>query len=357
MPIGPNGTATESALRLARQVHGFLHCADMPTAVTRHVTGPDRTRVHLLIPTHTPRHLDTCLAAVSLQTDPPDTVAVTCDTDAQEIERLLGRVWPLVAHRLRSLGRREPRLLYVARPYQNEPRLNQVRNNGLRAMLDSGAEPADQVVTIDGDMALSPEAIANHRALAARGSDVVVAFRVNLTEATTRSIRADDVLAESEHAWMALDAGQREAMSNRDRRCRRQLFFRRALPWLSKAHKPKLLGGHHAVRLGALLAVNGYDEQFVGYGYDDDDLARRLHRLGGLSWSIAVAMIPAFHLWHPTRAPSRPTDAPGYSRFRRRDLPARTERGIENPLAQPAPNVMPVPDESQVLAANASRRE
>lgn len=317
----------------------------MPSAADPRVTGPSATSVHLLIPTHTPRHLDTCLAAISLQSEPPHTVVVTCDTDSAAIGDLLDSTWPRVADRLRRNGSRVPNLLHVQRPHQGEPRLNQVRNNGLRALLDSGAHPSSFVVTIDGDMALSPDAVAAHRTLADSGADVVVAFRVNLSEAQTQAIKAEEVLEGEGADWMQLEPGDLDDLARRERRYRRQLLLRKTLPWLAKSHKPKLLGGHHGVRLSALLAVNGYDEEFIGYGYDDDDLARRLHLLGGLSWSIAVSSIPAFHLWHPTRAPSRPTDAPGYARFSRRDLPVRTERGISSPISQPVPIVRQVPAE------------
>lgn len=318
----------------------------MPSAADPRVTGPSGTGVHLLIPTHTTRHLDTCLAAISLQSEPPDSVVVTCDTDSGAIGDLLDRTWPRVGDRLRRKGSRVPRLLHVQRAHQGEPRLNQVRNNGLRALLDSGAHQSSLVVTIDGDMALSPDAVAAHRKLAAAGADVIVAFRVNLSESRTQAIDAEKILKGGEAEWMQIEPDLLDALTRRDRRYRRQLLLRQTLPWLSKSHKPKLLGGHHAVRLNALLAVNGYDEEFTGYGYDDDDLARRLHLLGGLSWSIAVSTIPAFHLWHPTRAPTRPTDAPGFARFSRRDLPVRTERGIASPLSQPLPVVRQVPCES-----------
>lgn len=301
------------------------------------VTGPSRPRVHLLIPTHTTRHLDTCLASLVTQTDPPDTVTVTCDGDAPEIRALLDVTWPQVASSFQGSRRPVPTLSHIARPHQGEARLNQVRNNGLRAILEAGGQSEDLVVTIDGDMILAPCAIAAHRALCRQGYDVIVPFRINLAESRTLAIAAG-LFFDPERAVDSIplvEAAQMAALERRDRRYRRQLWQRRALPWLSKSHKPKLLGGHHAVRLGVLQQVNGYDEQYTGYGYDDDDLSRRLHQLGGLRWAVAVATIPAFHLWHSTRAPTRPTDAPGFARFNRFDLPVRAARGIVDPMEQP----------------------
>lgn len=311
----------------------------MTNGAAPEVTGPRSPRVHVLIPTHTTRHLDTCLAALAAQSDAPDTVTVSCDVDAPEITGLIDQVWPLVVDAIESAGRSAPSMSHVSRAHQGEPRLNQVRNNGLRTILCDGGQPDDLVVTIDGDMILSPGAIASHRALARAGHDVIVPFRINLSERHSLAINSRQfLLAEAAGADRLIpEAVQTDALKRRDRRYRRQLWQRRVLPWLSKTHKPKLLGGHHAVRLGALQQINGYDEQYIGYGYDDDDLARRLHQLGGLRWAIAVASIPAFHLWHPTRAPARPTDTPGYARFSRPDLPVRAAHGIADPIAQSPP--------------------
>jgi GT2 family glycosyltransferase len=314
------------------------------------VLGPSGQRVHLLIATHTTRHLEACLSSIAAQESAPDTVVVTCDDDQPAIRELVERVWPRVSVALVRRGAADapPPLGLVMRPHAGEPRLNQVRNNGLRAIVEFGARDRDLVVVIDGDMVLSPRAISRHRALAAGaeagGADVVVPFRVNLDALRTARIDGAAFLSEpaSWPAELTLSAEDEGSLAARDRRYRRQLLMRRVASWLTKPHKPKLLGGHHAVRLAALTSVNGYDEQFVGYGYDDDDLARRLHGLGGLRWAVAVRDIPAFHLWHPTRAPARPTDSPGFARFAAGGLPVRCVRGLGSPRDQAPPSVLDV---------------
>lgn len=308
------------------------------------VSGRERPAVHVLIPTHTTRHLGICLGALARQTLSPASIVVSCDTDAAEIGQLLDRLSPEVCNLLRERSGRAPKMLHAARPHQGEARLNQVRNNGLRA-LQSHASPSasDLVVVIDGDMALAPDAIEKHAEMARR-ADVIVPFRINLTEAQTATLDLSRLL-DPTSAWpKALIPGPAHlaALRSRHRRYQRQLLTRRLAPWLTKPHKPKLLGGHHAVRWNALLSVNGYDEAYVGYGYDDDDLARRLHQSGRattLRWQIAVRDIIAHHLWHPTRAPSDPTEAPGYARFATAGLPFRTARGLDHPFSQPEPVV------------------
>jgi hypothetical protein len=105
---------------------------------------------------------------------------------------------------------------------------------------------------------------------------------------------------------------------------------------LIKPHKPKIISAHYAVSVRAMRAINGFDEEYVEYGYEDDDLARRLHALKPPpKAAIVVRTIPALHLWHPSRAPARPTDAPGYARFATAGLPVRCRRGWQEPVDQP----------------------
>lgn len=301
--------------------------------------------VHVVVCTHTVRHLGPCLASLRLQTQAPTSIVVSCDTDARELSDLLDEVWPRIAAARPGVP---PPLLHVFRPAQSEARLNQVRNNALRT-LDELVRPGedDLIVVLDGDTLLEEHAIERHALAAARGRQIVIPYRINLGEPATRRITTDAMLSAEWSQCGGLGAVARPedlaGLRRRDRRYRGQLLLRSLVPaWsgLIKAHKPKILGGHHAVRVRALRAVNGYDEEYVGYGYDDDDLSRRLYgsrprpRI-----AVAVSDILAFHLWHPSRAPERPTLAQGYARFRRDDLPNRAYHGWDRPTEQPLPTV------------------
>lgn len=296
-------------------------------------------RVFLLYPTHTTRHLASALAALAHQTEPPDGVVLTCDNDLPEIAETAEDAWTRARQRCPGL----PPLLYTARAHAGEPRLNQVRNNGLRALdREHALAPDDLVVIIDGDTALEPAGVAKHRALARGGAELTIPFRIDLTEQETPMFGSDRVIDEGFPDLASVLTDERlGALATRRTRYEKQLALKR-LPVLGstvKAHKPKIIGGHHAVGVRVMRAINGYDEGYVGYGYDDDDLARRAHGVRPRPRvAIAVGEIHAFHLYHPTRAPQRPTDSPGYERFRRRNLPVRAERGWDSPIDQPEPN-------------------
>ncbi len=304
-------------------------------------------RVVLVIPTHTTRHLAMCLCSLAWQSRAIDAAVVTCDTDDDAIKAEIDRIVPVVWASAASRGVFHGPLVHACRTHQGEARLNQVRNNGLRALERSvGLSDSDLVVVLDGDTLLAPNAIGAYASLAATRAQVVVPFRVNVDQPRTalldegellRAASASQlpaVLAQLGHYYAASLKGRQERYERQI--ASRNLWNRLGLFSIVKPHKPKILGGHHAVRVGALRAVNAYDEMYVGYGYDDDDLTRRLYgHTPGLPITIAVDSILAFHLWHPSRAPARPTDTPGYERFSRRDLPYVAEHGWATPRPQP----------------------
>jgi GT2 family glycosyltransferase len=235
------------------------------------------------------------------------------------------------------------RLIHTYRAHKGFAHPAQVRNNGVRAIERAlGLDDRDLVVGIDGDIVLARDAVARHTSVAAGGADLIIGFRVCLTPTATERVSAEAILAGLDLSSLA-EARELESLARRDKRYRRQLalrtmspsFLRRAVV---KPHKPKLISAHYAVRVAKLREVNGFDEGYTNYGYEDDDLGRRLH-LAGARTCIEVAGVRAFHMWHPTRAPARPTDAPGFARFKQPDLPVFAEHGWVNPAPQPAPTV------------------
>jgi Glycosyltransferase like family 2 len=353
--LGPS-----QALRhVRRTAPRALPSGQMNTAMDRMTRDPHadpQPRLFILVPTHTTRHLEMCLASLAWQSAPCDGVIVSCDTDdpaiADELRRIAPTVWACAARR----GIEHGLLWHVSRPHQGEARLNQVRNNGLRA-LDRfvSLNDRDLVIVLDGDTLLHPAAIEGYRRLASSPAEIVIPFRINVDQPRTAMLDTREILSAASRECLPgvlaeIQGYYRESLVHRQERYERQIASRRLWRWLGlasmvKSHKPKILGGHHAVRVGALRLVNAYDEAYVGYGYDDDDLSRRLYQARPeISIAIAVTTIGAFHLWHPSRAPARPTDSPGYQRFCRPDLPSCAEHGWRSPLPQPEPVVFQVQD-------------
>ncbi|HYE02191.1 MAG TPA: galactosyltransferase-related protein [Phycisphaerales bacterium] len=279
----------------------------------------------LVISTHTTRHLARTLAGAAALRPRPGHVVVTCDSDSSELGELIA-----ATAREHSLP-----VLRVMRPHQRAFRLAQVRNNAVRALraLAGPLPPETRLWFLDGDCCPCPGSARAHLEAGARAG-LVIAHRIDLTPAQTEAFDAA-ALARGRPPVEPAPA-QWRALRRRDRRYRRALWLRRL--GLAKPHKPKPLGANHSVRLDALVAINGFDEEFEFYGCEDDDLGRRLYA-SGCRAAIAVAAAPVLHQWHPTSAP------PAWSASRGAELlraprPARCRLGLDCPAPQPEPSVV-----------------
>lgn len=262
------------------------------------------------------------LAGVRAQTRRPDRTVVTCDVDDPDIRELVRRE----ADEFRT------DLTLVMRPHRGQSRSAQVRNNGVRAISKPELDRGALLIFLDGDCCPAPGCFAAHERLGANG-ELVVGFRIDLTEPQTEQF--DPARLSPQQDPVEITADQRRALADRDQRYRRHAFMRRF--GLAKAHKPKLLSANFAISAAIYHRINGFDEQYLGYGGEDDDLGRRVYAAGGRP-VIGIGQAIAYHLWHPTRAAARWEDSPGVARFRTR-TPTRAEFGLDRAYDQPAPTI------------------
>lgn len=71
--------------------------------------------------------------------------------------------------------------------------------------------------------------------------------------------------------------------------------------WRHNPKRPKLNGGNFAVSAAAIKAINGFDNDFNGWGYEDDDLRRRL-LASGTAQAEAVCSAWNFNLGYTKTA-------------------------------------------------------
>jgi GT2 family glycosyltransferase len=162
------------------------------------------------------------------------------------------------------------------------------------------AASSEYVILLDGDMVPHPSFVADHLT-AARRNTFVQGMRV-LTDADGR----DRLLASEDHALGFFDPGIR----------RRRHALR--LPWLSRciaAVSPStslkaIKTCNQAWWREDLVALNGFDERYQGWGREDVDLAVRAVRAGIKRRSLRFAGL-ASHLYHPERhdGETSPNDA------------------------------------------------
>ena len=256
-----------------------------------------------------PEHFRLFLRSLALQSRRPDEVVVADDgSDAA------------VAARLRELLDASGFAGAIVRQEKDGFRAAAARNMALRVVT------GDYVAFIDCDMALMPDALALHESMAA-SRRVLIGNRTLLPQAPSEALfaMASPGVADFERAFAeADDAELQEAARLFEKHAWQRRFH------IARPHKPKILGCHFSLPMEDVRRVNGFDENFVGWGYEDDDFARRLYSAGVKPVSV-IQTARAMHLWHPSLAPSadaRHRDRPNRAYFRRWWVPTVCKNGL-----------------------------
>lgn len=258
-----------------------------------------------------PEHFRLFLRSLALQTRRPDEVVVADDgSDAA------------VAARLRELLDASGFAGTIVRQEKDGFRAAAARNMALRVVT------GDYVAVFDCDMVLMPDALAFHESMAA-SRRVLIGNRALLPQAPSEALFAmaspGPGSADFERAFGEADAAELQRAA--------RLFEKHA--WqrrfhLARPHKPKLLSCHFSLPMEDIRSINGFDENFVGWGYEDDDLARRLYSAGVKPVSV-IQTARAMHLWHPSLAPqalAHHRDRPNRAYFRRWWVPTVCKNGL-----------------------------
>ncbi len=214
-----------------------------------------------------PEALDKVLGAVHLQSAAPSEVLVADDGSGPATRAVLER-WML---RLRC------ELRHVWQEHEGFRRTHVLNQAVIRAR-------GDYIVFLDGDCVPHAEFVADHLALAEEGC-WVQARRCFVKEPYVPDF---DLAKISVAAWVAMGRIEQGLKAFRT-------------PWKS-VRKDEDLRGVIGCNLGMwredLIAVNGYDESFTGWGREDSDLAARLFHLGRKRKFVRGRAV-VFHLNHP----------------------------------------------------------
>ena len=166
--------------------------------------------------------------------------------------------------------------------------LARCRNEGV------AASTADYLLFLDGDCVLPPDHVIEHLKHR-RDNRVMGGYCCRLDAATSRRFDEASIRSQAYRDW--IPRRELRSLSKRDRKAR---FYR----MIHHPTKPKLAGGNIGIWRRDYERVNGYDENFYGWGGEDDDLRFRLRKLGVGIDSI-LRFTHTYHLWHPP-TPSTP---------------------------------------------------
>jgi glycosyltransferase involved in cell wall biosynthesis len=246
-----------------------------------------------------PEALAAVLASVERQRVLPDEVVVADDGSRDTTRQLVEA----------AAARFPVPLRHVWQP-DDGFRLAQIRNRA------NAAARGDYIVQIDGDMVLHPAFVADHLA-AARAGQFIGGSRVLLDPEASRRVLGGDA------ALGPFSPGVR----NRLNALRLPAAGAAVSRVLAARGLRSIRGGNMSYWRADFVAVNGYDEAYVGWGREDTDLVVRLLRAGRTRRLLKLAGV-AYHLHHRENAR---TDLEQNEEILRRAMAApdcRCERGV-----------------------------
>ncbi len=237
-------------------------------------------KISLLVSTYrNPRFLELVLESICRQDHPVDEVLVCEDGAALENRAVVSeyaRRLPLRHVTQLDRGNRKPI----------------VQNKGILAAT------GDYLILVDGDCVLRGDFVRAHVELA--GPDrFLTGRRVELSPAATRALSAERIRAGYLDGWpwaLYRDAlfGETQSLG----RFFRTPGFLRGV--LGRNRVDDIRGCNFSVAREALVAINGFSNDFSGAYGEDSDVEYRL-KFHGLRMASCKGAAIQFHLWHPTQ--------------------------------------------------------
>jgi glycosyltransferase involved in cell wall biosynthesis len=161
---------------------------------------------------------------------------------------------------------------------------------------------ADYIVFTDNDCIPDGDFISDHKFWSEKGY-MVSGRRVDLGEQISDSLLKGEIsVSKLKNKFFLIKKSIYKELSRVEIALRPPMFICRI--W-SKKEKP-LLGANMAVWRKDLLTVNGFDNEFVGYGCEEVDLERRL-KLNGIMLKSMRGRGCLFHMYHPEKSVGKDT--------------------------------------------------
>ncbi len=194
----------------------------------------------------------------------------------------------------------DPSTLNVIKQFSDSLLIDHVwqENRGFRASMIRNKAVAkargNYLIFLDGDCVPLTHFVKNHRLLAEKGW-LVSGNRILLSNIFTREIEKKEIFFDQ---WTVLNW----IFARCTRKCNRILpIF--SIPFgILRKIKFKSWAGAKTCNLAMwksdFLEVNGFDEAYQGWGFEDSDLVIRLIRKGVYRKNARFS-VPVVHLWHP----------------------------------------------------------
>ncbi|NBI12426.1 glycosyltransferase [[Haemophilus] felis] len=236
-----------------------------------------RLTTSLIITTYNrPDALEAVLHSVLYQTELPDEVIVADDGSTGETSAVIQR-----------LQKDFPVPLIHSWQEDKGFMLAEARNRALAKV------KKDYIVIVDGDMVLHPKFISDHKKAAKKGL-FIQGSRVVLTEQKTQELLAN---GKTPRALKWYEKGLETRFEKRLSAIHFPLLTNFILNKEKQYKYQGIRGCNMAFFKEDAIAINGFNNDFVGWGREDSEFVARFFSHGGKRANIKFAAI-AYHLWH-----------------------------------------------------------
>ncbi len=253
-------------------------------------------------------HLRCCLDSIGLSSGRFDEVVITDDGSREKTVSKLKELTSAYDFPVRHVWQEKEGFRNAA-----------ARNNGIRHA------KGDYLIFFDCDFLVLPRTISEHLNRSKPGKFIAGGYK-NMDEAATRetfrTTITPDFLNRLDKRYP-----ERPLIKTHRRFIKRTLLMRLHLA----PPRKQSLGGHFSIYKKDLERVNGYDENFVGWGGEDEDLGIRLVR-AGIHCRSAIRFAKVLHMWHPPAITGRRWQTgPNIEYFNRKEIPVFCENGLQKP--------------------------
>ena len=251
------------------------------------------------------QYLKCCLDSIKGQSEYFDEVVIADDGSGESCVR----------HLKRMITDYDFPIIHVSQPKKGF-RPAAARNNAIKHA------NGDYLIFLDCDFVILPGAIKSHLD-ASKPGRFVAGFCKYLDEERTNKIIeegvSDDLI---EGLYRSLP--EEPIIKDHRRFIRHRIFLKLGL---ASAEKQRL-SSHFSIHRKDIERVNGYDENFVGWGGEDEDLAIRL-AASGLEGKSIMRVARVLHLWHPKEIGDKHwKEGPNVEYLKRKNIPFFCENGL-----------------------------
>jgi len=204
-------------------------------------------------------------------------------------------------------------------------RLAKTRNNGVRN------SKGDLIIFLDQDLIHTTDLLKTFN-LNSRDKRFITGMPIWMNEKTSSKITEERIIDNSFNKFIT--SNDKRYVENQFRKDRRYYYLHK----LKLTNQPRLRGGVCAINRKDFELINGYDEKFIGWGAEDDNVGGRLYKSGVEGYNPFLKDY-SIHLYHEKAViPNKGVkEQANYQYYQKKKMEIkkgnyRAEFGLDNPF-------------------------